>query len=87
MKLKEIIEKLDKSYKNSCSVHLSELAHSEFDIHNYLNEDDSKITAYFFLNWQLNYYRNLLLRKLKVFLLYLIIFWKKHNRVIRCFSV
>lgn len=52
MKLKEIIENIDKSEKNSCYISLSELAHKEFDIHNYLNEDNSRITAYFFLNWQ-----------------------------------
>lgn len=51
MKLKEIIQNLDKSEKNSCYVDIQEFAGREFDINNWFKKEADRIKAYFFLNW------------------------------------
>lgn len=52
MKLKEIIDRLDKSKKNESYIDLQELATREFDIHSWFNYSENlELKAYFFLNW------------------------------------
>lgn len=51
MKLREIIEKLDKSEKNSSWIDINELANSEFDIFSWVSKEPDKLKAYYFLKW------------------------------------
>ncbi len=54
MKLKEIIENIDKSEKNSCDIDFEKLL-SEFDINGYfpyIDYKDSKLRSYYIVNWQ-----------------------------------
>lgn len=51
MKLKEIIEKLDKSEKNSSWINISDIASYEFDINSYFSKESDRIKAYYFLKW------------------------------------
>ena len=52
MKLKEIIEKLDKSDKNSCYLDIQEFASNNFDINSWFAKEPDRLKGYFFLNWQ-----------------------------------
>ena len=51
MKLKEIIEKLDKSDKNSSWININDIANSEFDIFEWCIKEPNRIKAYYFLKW------------------------------------
>jgi hypothetical protein len=51
MKLKEIIENIDKSKKNSSYIDVQELARQEFDIQIGYEQELNRITAYYFLKW------------------------------------
>ena len=51
MKLKTIIDNVDKSKKNSDYVNISELA-NEFNIYDNIDDSDERIKSYFFATWQ-----------------------------------
>lgn len=52
MKLKEIIDRIDKSKKNESYIDLQELASQEFDIHSWFNYSENlALKSYYFLKW------------------------------------
>lgn len=50
MKLKEVIEKIDKSKENECWVELTEIA-SEIGLNDYVYDSEERIKSYFYISW------------------------------------
>jgi hypothetical protein len=50
MKLKEVIEKIDKSKENECWVELTEIA-SEIGLNDYGYDNEERMKSYFYISW------------------------------------